>query len=366
MKQSCNSIDAEGIHLPVRVRNSRTETPSYTSQLLAFHVLPLREHATNPPSATSSYSHDTCTSTPPPIMDPYQITFIGLVALNTFLFTRQHRSRPPPPPPPNPSTPALEKTDSTAIQSFETNFLTVYLLAVAADWMQGPHIYALYKYEKSLPERTVAALYAAGFISGAISASFAGSLADRHGRRLACLVYCGTYTLSCLSTLSSSVIVLMMGRIFGGVSTTLLFSVFETWMLADYAARGPSLSGLDLSRVFGRMTTLGSVVAILVGVLGDMLVAWSGSRTTPFLASICFLALAAVVMVRRWDENYGASAEQPTSTSNSTSTSTKSLLHSPQLLALALTSTVFEGTMYLFIFFWSALSNPHVYVLIRP
>jgi MFS family permease len=304
-------------------------------------------------------------------MDYYQLSFIGLVAVNTALATKQYRHRKPPPTisSSNSDAESLEETSHSAIQDFETNFYLVYCIAVAADWMQGPHIYALYKYEKNLSEKTVAALYASGFISGAVSASFVGSLADKHGRRSACLVYCLTYSLCCLSMLSSNITILTLGRILGGVSTTLLFSVFETWMISDYHRRGlnTAAGGLDLSSVFGRMTTLSSIVAILVGVLGDILVQATGSRTTPFLASICCLCVAAILLLRRWKENYGESASTTTNHNHKTSTlttiaSTASLLRDPQILALALTSTIFEGTMYLFIFFWSAsLKSPRVH-----
>ena len=47
---------------------------------------------------------------------------------------------------------------------------------------QGPHLYAVYKYDKKLEETYVAALYATGFVSAAISAAFIGQLADRFGR----------------------------------------------------------------------------------------------------------------------------------------------------------------------------------------
>ena len=68
---------------------------------------------------------------------------------------------------------------------------------------KGPHIYALYKYQKDLPERTIVALYASGFIAAAVSASFVGHLADRYGRRAASLVYCISYSPCCLSMIST-------------------------------------------------------------------------------------------------------------------------------------------------------------------
>lgn len=146
----------------------------------------------------------------------------------------------------------------------------------------------------------MAALYAAGFISGAISASFAGELADRYGRRLACLVYCGSYVVTCATMFSDDLAVLFVGRLCGGVSTTLLFSVFEAWMITEYHSRGLAASELKLSSVFGYMTTLSCVVAIVSGVVGDMLVSYMGGRVWPFVASIVCSLAAAWCIMRTW------------------------------------------------------------------
>jgi MFS family permease len=152
--------------------------------------------------------------------------------------------------------------------------------------LQGPHIYAIYKYEKNIAEKMVAGLYASGFVSGGISATFAGGLADRFGRKRACQLYCGLYIITCLTMLSDNLFVLFIGRLCGGVCTTLLFSVFEAWMISEYHERGLEGSGLELGSVFGNMTTLSCIVAILSGIVGDILVQYSGTRTWPFLAAV--------------------------------------------------------------------------------
>ena len=159
----------------------------------------------------------------------------------------------------------------------------------------------MYKYEKKIPEQYVALLYAAGFISGAISASFAGQLADRYGRRLACLVYCATYAATCATMFSDNFVVLFLGRLCGGVSTTLLFSVFEAWMITEYHRRGLDAgSELALATVFGHMTTLSCLVAIASGVAGDVLVSLLGGRVWPFVASIVCSGLAAFFIHKTW------------------------------------------------------------------
>lgn len=246
-----------------------------------------------------------------------------------------------------------------AARRFQYEYFTVYAFAVAADWVQGPHIYAIYKYEKNIPEKLVAALYAAGFIAGAASASFAGELADRFGRRLACLIYCLAYIVTCMTMLYDSITILFIGRIFGGVATTLLYSVFEAWLVTEYHSRGLERSHLKLSDVFGNMTTLSSVVAIMSGIIGEVLVNFfGGARIWPFMAGAVSATVAALLILKLWPENFGViSASDDSGSSSFASNMSKglrSVLGDRRVWGLGLTQTFFEGTMYLFVFFWSA------------
>ncbi|KAL2757801.1 hypothetical protein ACRALDRAFT_1079890 [Sodiomyces alcalophilus JCM 7366] len=248
-----------------------------------------------------------------------------------------------------------------AARQLQLEYYSAYAFAVAADWLQGPHIYAMYKYEKGLPEKHVAALYASGFISGAVSASFAGGLSDRFGRRMACLVYCAAYIITCVSMLSDNVAVLFLGRLFGGMATTLLFSVFEAWVVTEYHQRNLIRSHLSLGTLFGNAATLSSVVAIVSGVVGDFLVArFNGARVWPFVAAAAAAAMAALLIVAFWPENYGnrngddkVVRSGPTTTPESAPSGLRMTLRDKRIWGLGFTSTFFEGTMYLFVFFWS-------------
>ncbi len=52
------------------------------------------------------------------------------------------------------------------------------------------------------------------------------------GRKKACLLYVMTYVLSCITKHSRSYYMLLAGRALGGVSTSLLFSAFESWVVS--------------------------------------------------------------------------------------------------------------------------------------
>ena len=266
---------------------------------------------------------------------------------------------------------ALPAGDSkSAATRFKWEYFGLYSLVVAADWLQvgqlsvlhtmpklrltnvvslqGPYMYTLYKDEKGIAESTVAALFTTGFVTGGITASFVGSLADQYGRRAACLAFCVTYSLSCLSVLSHDVSILFAGRALGGLSTTLLYSVFETWMIAEYHKRDLSDS-LSLGSMFSSSVTLSGIVAIVSGIVGEGIVSYTGTKISPFMAALVCLIGAFVGIQQLWTENFG-------DTSNEKDVGTAGLqkiLTDRRIVALGLTTTLFEGSMYLFVFFWS-------------
>jgi MFS family permease len=209
-------------------------------------------------------------------------------------------------------------------------------------------MYTLYKDEKGIAESTVAALFMTGFVVAGITASFVGSLADRHGRKAGCMTFCFTYSLSCLSVLSNDIFILFIGRALGGLSTTLLYSVFETWMIAEYHKRDVR-SCLGLGSMFSLSVTLSGVVAILGGVIGETIVERTGTKTSPFMAAFVCLAAAFVGIHQLWSENYG----EVTSKKKQAGEEIQLKLLDPRVLALGTTTTLFEGSMYLFVFFWS-------------
>jgi len=199
----------------------------------------------------------------------------------------------------------IPSLDAKTVRSFKLNYLTVYSLVMGADWMQGPYQYALYKDERHLPEHTVGALFAVGFLTAATSAPLVGKWADKHGRRQMCLAFCVLYALSCFTKLSSSLPVLFVGRSLGGISTTLLYSVFDAWMVHEHSARGLEAMGLPLSQIFGQMTTCSSLSAIAAGVTGQALADQFGTNVAPFMGSACLLGVAFMLILRRWVSETG-------------------------------------------------------------
>lgn len=64
------------------------------------------------------------------------------------------------------------------------------------------------------------------------------SAAHLSGRKKAGLLYVVLYSLSCATKHSSKYEILMFGRLLGGIATSLLFSAFESWLVAEHFSKG--------------------------------------------------------------------------------------------------------------------------------
>ncbi|ETS78852.1 hypothetical protein PFICI_08705 [Pestalotiopsis fici W106-1] len=196
---------------------------------------------------------------------------------------------------------------SAAKSRLGLNFMLIYALVLGADWLQGSFFYAVYREAHGLPDKTVGRLSAAGFAAAGLSATFIGSLADRYGRKKACLGYCVFSVLSCVTVLVHDLRVLFAGRLFGGVGTTLLYSVFEPWFLSELDRLcNNSIERENIStNMFSLLSILNGLIAIGSGVFSQCLVAKTGSTKSPFIASAVLLMFSALLIQCRWTENYG-------------------------------------------------------------
>lgn len=182
------------------------------------------------------------------------------------------------------------------LRKFRRGFLSIYLLVMSSEWLSGPYLYALLRDDRGLPEPVVVGLYATAYTSAAVSALGVGFLADRYGRRRACLAQCLIHSCACLTVVfgGDCLPVLFLGRVLAGTALTLLWTVFESWMVTEWNARGLDPSGAEgghggLSEMFGVMTTTNCMAAIVGGLFGHCMVSTMRSKTWPFWAGIVSL-----------------------------------------------------------------------------
>ena len=75
---------------------------------------------------------------------------------------------------------------SAEFRWFQLQYLSVYLILMLADWLQGTNMYTLY----SSYGVNVGTLFLTGFLSSAVFGTFLGIYVDQWGRKLGCLIFC--------------------------------------------------------------------------------------------------------------------------------------------------------------------------------
>ena len=244
--------------------------------------------------------------------------------------------------------------DQSHFRSFQLNYLAVYLIVMLADWLQGPNMYTLY----TSYGVDVGTLFITGFLSSAIFGTFLGVYVDSWGRKFGCVVFCVLEIIINLLEHVPNFTTLMVGRIMGGISTSLLFSAFESWMVSEHRKRG--FSEEKLTGTFSLCSSWNGIMAILAGFIAQISCDIGGD-IGPFQVAIV-LTIKALVLLSFWEENYGEQDENKrakaikggpmasilTSIKEAASTCT----NSTPILCLGLSQAIFEGGVYTFVFLW--------------
>lgn len=240
----------------------------------------------------------------------------------------------------------LEDPRLKDFKAFQSNYLFVYLLAMLADWLQGPYIYELYVFY-GFKEVEIAELFVCGFGSSMIAGTFVGSLADKYGRKTMCVVYCICYIGACFTKLVPNYGVLMLGRFLSGISTSLLFSVFESWMICEHKSR--SYSEAALAETFAYATLGNGLMGVIGGLLANSVATHYGF-VAPFILAIVPLVIVMMTVIFTWTNNYGANQQgSQSSMFASLKGGCEFIKSNSRIAALGMAQSLFEGSMYTFV-----------------
>jgi hypothetical protein len=180
----------------------------------------------------------------------------------------------------------------------------------------------------------------------------------RRGRKRACITYCISYILSCITKHSPEYKILMIGRVLGGIATSLLFSAFESWLVAEHNKRGFDPQWLSIT--FSKAIFLGNgLVAIIAGLFANLLADNLGfGPVAPFDAAACFLAIGMAIILSSWSENYGDTSDNKDLIAQF-KVAAKAIASDEKIALLGAIQSLFEGSMYTFVFLWTPALSPN-------
>ncbi|KAI9141020.1 hypothetical protein BKA69DRAFT_1076785 [Paraphysoderma sedebokerense] len=230
-----------------------------------------------------------------------------------------------------------------SFKSFQRNYWIVFWLMNGADWLYGPYLYSIYR-EYGLELDMISWLSVVGFLSSAILGTIAGTLSDKLGRKKMCLCYTVTFACSCVCLMFNDIKILTIGRVFGGVSTSLLFSAFESWMVSEHFSRG--FDGKDLSSTFSTAFFGNSIIAVLAGLYANAVVEKTGNNLAPFYSALVPIFIGALLILFSWTENYGGKS------TNTKEEKKKSQIGLPIYL-IGIIQACYESAMYGFVFLFA-------------
>ncbi|KAL0873137.1 hypothetical protein Bca101_022842 [Brassica carinata] len=151
---------------------------------------------------------------------------------------------------------------------------------------------------------------------------------------------------------------LVLRRVLGGIATSLLFSSFESWLVAEHNKRGFEQQWLSLT--FSKAVFFGNgLVAIIAGLFGNLLVhSFSLGPVAPFDAAACFLAIGMAVILSSWSENYGDPSENKDLITQFRGAAV-AIASDEKIALLGAIQSLFEGSMYTFVFLWTPALSPN-------
>ena len=250
------------------------------------------------------------------------------------------------------------KTDEPVINNdvflkFQSTYFNVYYLALLAEWFQAPYLYKLYSYYGFI-DTQIAVIYVCGFASSVIFGTYAGFLADALGRKKICVLFTILYSICCITKLSRNYTVLITGRVIGGISTSLLFSAFDSWYVHEHVQTN-EFPPEWIQVTFTKATFANSIIAIAAGIIANATSEWFGfGPVAPFVLAIPFLILAGLLIQCTWEENYGKQGKilKPCCES------LRLIITDRKVFVIGAVQALFESVMYLFVFLWTPVLEP--------
>lgn len=160
---------------------------------------------------------------------------------------------------------------------------------------------------------------------------------------------------SCALCSFKSLPLLLLGRVLGGVAYSILYTSFESWLIAEADAR--RVPTPMMARLFSTSTFWNAGIAVVAGVVGHAAVeiiphTSHNKFASAFDVALCALLVASLLAALRWVERFGGDGASG-GAAESLWQSIRTIRRSRALTYLGLVNSLYEAALYVFVFLWT-------------
>ena len=145
----------------------------------------------------------------------------------------------------------------------------------------------------------------------------------------------------------------------GGISTSLLFSVFEAWYVSEHRD-AKKLNPDWIQETFSSSTFANGLIAIVAGVVANFLAeTLSLGPKAPFAVAIFSFWVCYFVVTSSWEENHG---DTNVDIIGGYKSGLAIIFNDSNILCVGIVQSIVESSMYIFVFLWTpVLSEGRAY-----
>ena len=231
--------------------------------------------------------------------------------------------------------------------SFQRNYCRAFLCALACEWLQNSHLFVLLR-TRGLSTQRIAEIFAAGYVAS-WACGVLGEVADQLGRRRNCMLCFVLFALSSLSVHSSFFSVLVMGRVMAGVASSLLQTVFDSWMLAEHY----NFAYPDewLAQTYQQVASGTTIVAVGAGLVSEAAAALGGI-SGPFDVSLVLALSGLALVMLTWTRENFAAPVTIAGFCDALGRSATAIQSSHHVFYLVILQACFEAAIHIALFMW--------------
>ena len=141
----------------------------------------------------------------------------------------------------------------------------------------------------------------------------------------------------------------------GGISTALLFTVYEAWYVHEHIETN-DFPKEWLSDTFTKASLANGAIGVGAGILTTFVAEWCNfGSVAPFVLAIPFLIASGIYVHMHWTENWGAAK---TKFKPICLEGLKQIVLDRKVLLIGLVQSLFESVVYIFVFLWTPVLLP--------